>query len=311
MKLAFNCLNSGLGNNGGTKTVVACAQALEKLGHEVDILAYVDNFTWIPHKPTKRFIPSGLDAVIAVACTDVEHTLRMDVPRKAWYIRGHENWTYSDKQLRELYNAGLFNIVNSKGMQQLLATYPASSVVVYQGIDFDLWKDLKLRPKEKIRIGCLHQEKKTKRWGDFVKLSRILGTEDYEYVSFGLKRCNANFLKEYHQNANVETLNNLYSSCHIWFAPTELEGLHNVPMEAALCGCLVVCSDHPMNGMGFDYAFNDNTAMVYQTRNIEHAAELIREPNWDVIDRMYNCLGYSIGSREENMKKLVEYLAKI
>ena len=311
MKLAFNSINSGLGNNGGSRTIIKCAESIEKLGHRCDIIANVDNFTWFEHKPVINYLPDDLDVLIAVACSDVIPTLRLNVPKKAWYIRGHENWTMTDDQLGQLYTSGIFNIVNSRGLQQLLASYGADSKVVYQGIDFDWWEDRNVRSNNKTRIGCLYQEKPTKRWIDFVKLAEILGDEDYEYIGVGLKERNDEFLTRYWTNASKEDLNEAYNSCHIWFAPTELEGLHNVPIEAALCGCLIVCSDAPMNGMGFDYAFNNNTAMVYRTRDIEHAAKLIKNPNWDVVDRMFNHIKFNIGTREDNMRKMAEYLEEI
>ena len=311
MKLAFNSINSGLGNNGGSRTIIKCAECIELLGHRCDIIANVDNFKWFEHKPVINYLPPDLDVLIAVACSDVVPTLKLNAPKKAWYIRGHENWTMSDEQLGQLYNSGIFNIVNSGGLQQLLATYGADSKVVYQGIDFDWWENKNVRSNDKIRIGCLYQEKPTKRWVDFVELAKILGHDNYEYIGVGLNERNDEFLTKYWQNASKEDLNEAYNSCHIWFAPTELEGLHNVPIEAALCGCLIVCSDAPMNGMGFDYAFDGNTAMVYHARDIKHAAELIRNPNWSVVERMYNHLIKNVGSRKLNMKKMVEYLEEM
>lgn len=309
MKLAFNTINSGLANGGGSRTVILCSQTLEKLGHRCDIIGVDDRFTWFEHKPIIPYFPSDLDVIIATACTTVVTTLSSNVRAKAWYIRGHESWVYNEEELKQLYNAGLFNIVNSKGLKQKLAACGANSVVVYPGID-SFWVDRNLRPKNKIRIGCLYQKKPTKRWNDFAELAKILGTEEYEYVGFGDKMRSDEFLVDFKFNPPLDELIDFYSSCHIWFAPTELEGLFNVSIEAALCGCLIVCSDAPMNGMGFDYAFNDNTAMVYEVRNIEHAAKLIRNPNWDVIDRMDNHLRNNIGSREKNMKKMISLLEK-
>jgi len=309
MKLAFNTVNSGLANGGGSRTVILCSQTLEKLGHKCDIIGVDDRFTWFEHKPIIPYFPSDLDVVIATACTTVGSTLRSNVPIKAWYIRGHESWVYSEEQLKTCYKADLFNIVNSKGLKQKLAAYGADSVVIYPGID-SFWENRNLRSKDKIRIGCLYQKKPTKRWEDFAALAKILGYKDYEYVGFGDKMRNDEFLVDFKSNPTLDELINFYSSCHIWFAPTELEGLFNVPIEAALCGCLIVCSDAPMNGQGFDYAFNDNTAMVYEARNIEHAAKIIRNPNWDVIERMDNHLRNNIGSREKNMKKMISLLEK-
>jgi len=312
MELVFNALNSGLSNNGGSRTIISCSKVLEKLGHRSDIVANVDNFTWFDHKPVIKHIPQDLDVLIALANSDVVNTLNAGIKRKAWYIRAHETWSAPEYLLIDYYkNKSILNIVNSKGLKQVLAMHGADSVVVYQGIDFDWWENRNLRPKNKIRIGAFHTKQPRKRWEDFVGLAKILGNKDYEYVGMGNAKPSDNFLTEFKLNATVEELNNLYSSCHIWFAPTESEGLHNVPMEAALCGCLIVCGDEPLGGMIYDYAFPDNTAMVYDRKDIDHAAELIRNPNWDVIERMNNHLRNNIGSREKNMIKLINYLEDI
>ncbi len=309
MKLAFNSSNSGLGNNGGSKTIIKCCEALNVLGHECDIIASTDKFTWFEHKPPIRHIPKDLDAIIAVANSDVVGTLHNSIDKKAWYIRGHESWSAPEYLLEDYYrNPNILNIVNSKGLQQLLDSYGADSKVIYPGIDLDLWKNKNLRLNDKVRIGCLYNGKPTKRWKDFVELASILGNKGYEYVGIGDKQRNDEFLSYFFTNASIDDLNSVYSSCHIWLAPTELEGLHNVPIEAALCGCLIICNDDPMNGMCMDYAFDDDTAMVYEARNMEYAAEIIKNPNWDLVDKMYDHLVNNIGTREKNMQKLVDYL---
>lgn len=314
MKLAFNSLMSGLANNGGTRTILKCCKTLNKLGHQCDILARSDRFTWFKHRKPLPYVPDDLDVIIAVACSDAAMTAgKKDKCKKAWYIRAHENWAMSDFDLSNIYRVpNMLNIVNSKGLKRKLKQdYKAGSKVVYQGIDFDWWEDRDLRPKNKIRIGALHTKQPRKRWKDFVKLAKILGTEDYEYVGMGsASPKNANFLTDFKENANVEELNNLYSSCHVWFAPTDSEGLHNVPMEAALCGCLIVCADEPLNGMIYDYAF-EHTAMIYRRKDIEHAAHCIKHPDWSLISNMQDYLRYEIGTREENMKKMVDILGEL
>jgi glycosyltransferase involved in cell wall biosynthesis len=308
MKLAFNVMNSGLGNNGGSRTILLCQKTLEKLGHQCDVIGSVDNFTWFKHKKIIHTAPRDLDAVLATACTTVNSTLSIPAKKKAWYIRGHEEWQMPGDRLGKLYNnLNLFNIANSEGLKQIIGIYGADAEVVYQGMDFDWWEDKKLRSDKKIRIGSLYNTMKTKRWPDFAKLSELLPKDKYEFVAFGAKPCKAEFLSEYKQSPSKEELCDLYSSCHIWFAPTTKEGLHNVPMEAAMCGCLVVCSDHPMNGMIFDYAF-DNTAMIYESEDIDHAIKLIKEPDWSLVRNMQKYIRKNIGSREENMKKMIGYL---
>jgi len=312
MKLAFNGINSGLGNNGGSRTIIKSCEILDRLGHDCNIISNKDKFTWFPHKPVINHIPNDLDAIINIAAVDYNITKNFNVRIKAAWWRAHENWSNSEEHLKQCYiDKEVVNIVNSNGLKQLLSAYGANSKVIYQGIDFDWWENRNLRPKDKIRIGCLYQKKPTKRWGDFVKLAKILGNKDYEYVGFGDTMRNDEFLTDFKCSPSTDELIDFYSSCHIFFAPTELEGLFNPAQEAALCGCLIVCGDEPLNGMIYDYAFPDNTAMVYERKNIEHAAELIRNPNWDVIERMDNHLRNNIGSREKNMKKMIFYLEKL
>ena len=50
MKLAFNGINSGFGNNGGSRTIISSSQVLEKLGHRCDIIGVTDNIKWFKHK---------------------------------------------------------------------------------------------------------------------------------------------------------------------------------------------------------------------------------------------------------------------
>jgi glycosyltransferase involved in cell wall biosynthesis len=280
------------------------------LGHRCDIASFVDNFTWFEHRPVINYIPKETDVLIAASCSDVVNTITSPVKKKAWYIRAHETWAMDEPRLAYHYqDKRIANLVNSEGLKRkidrLAPDMPAK--VIYQGIDFNWWGDRNLRGNDKIRIGCLHTKQPRKRWKDFVKLAKILGHDHYEYVAMGSSLPKEDFPIWFALNPTVDKLNDLYSSCHIWFAPTDNEGLHNVPMEAALCGCLIVCSDHPLNGMVMDYAFK-STSMIYKFGDLEQAARTIKNPDWRLIGNMQEYLRSVIGTREENMKKLVECL---
>jgi hypothetical protein len=309
MKLVFNTPKAGIGNNGGSRTIILCTQALNEMGHDCSIVSNVDNFTWFDHKPLVRHLPLGVEALIAVANADVIPTIKSSVKKRAWWIRGHETWSATESQLTNLYNIGLFNIVNSYGLKFKLESLGAKSVVVYQGVDLDFWYDSGNRGN-KIRIGCLYNNKPTKRWKDFVELSRILGTEDYEFIGIGDNRRSDAFLYKFWHNATREELIDIYSSCHYWFVPTELEGLHNVPMEAGLCGCKLVCTNHLMGGT-LDYSVNGDTSMVYEAREIDQAAEFIKNPTIDNNDKLVKLIKYRIGDRRQNMRKLIRYMEEL
>ena len=128
----------------------------------------------------------------------------------------------------------------------------------------------------------------------------------FEFAAFGAGECKEDFISDYVQSPTIAELRKFYSSCHIWFAPTSLEGLHNVPMEAALCGCLVICGNHPRNGMLGDYVFANETAMVYSS--MEEAQAMLQAPNWGLVEPMQSCIRERIGGREQNMKRFAQLL---
>lgn len=160
-----------------------------------------------------------------------------------------------------------------------------------------------------VKIGCQYSSKPRKGWKSFKKLRSLLGDE-YEYVAFGSEKYSKPWLT-YIQNPSFEELKKLYRSCDIFFAPNKLEGFYNCAAEAALCGCLIVCSSHYSNGMG-DYAYPE-TAVVFDS--VGEAAEKIKEIDfsdplggWCIkIMKMKSRL-LEIGNRSKNMKHLVEVL---
>jgi glycosyltransferase involved in cell wall biosynthesis len=275
------------------------------------VIATVDKLSWFQHAPVVATPPKNLDAVIATSCKTVEGTMNIAARRHAWYIRGYETWNMPPAKMdKEFKRKGLINIVNSRGLQQKLRKdHGVDAHVVPHGLDLGNWQDWGLRGGKRMRIGCLYGKKPSKRWADFVELAGRLGTTHYEYIGIGSTRpADAPFLKEFYTNKDDRQLARVYSTCHVWFAPTQLEGLHNVPMEAALCGCVVVASNHPLNGMYYDYA-DEDTAMIYDYREgVRDAAKLIDEPDWSLIQPMRRRIVDRIGTREERMRDFAALL---
>lgn len=306
MKIAFNML-IGFANNGGCKTILKCHDIFKKLNHESLLIAKdKGSFTWFDFDDPINYIPKDLDVFIATGCDTVKKTLESDAKIKAWYIRAHENWRMTEEELLLQYNKNIIKIVNSNGLKKKLIELGIKEeeiYVIYQGVDLDLWNDYDCRDNNKTNIGCLFSNKRRKRFEDFISLKNKLGTEKYKYYAFGTENCNHSFLTKYYKNPSIKELNDLYNKCHIWFAPTDNEGLHNVPLEAGLCGCLIVCGNHPLNGMIYDYAFNNISAMIYD--NIDHACDIIRNPHYNITNNMKKIITENIRDRESNMKKMI------
>jgi len=296
----------GLANNGGSRTILRSANVLRLLGHRVDVVAKVDRFTWFDHKAPIHKIPSDTDVAIAVSVSDAQKLIgKSGSFSKAWWMRGWENWREDDEYIYKIAKR-IPMITNGKGLSYKLAEKNIGSYLCYAGLDLDSWYHIPVRG-EKIRIGCLYNlHHPTKRWDVFEEIVDRNGFKSYEYASFGTEDCHCNWLKKYLRNPSHEQLRELYSSCHIWIAPTDLEGFHNVPAEAALCGCHIICNNHPMNGM--DYA-NEDTADIYETTG--RAWQYIRMFKESKNKNMQKYLKENIGDRNTNMNNLIAILEKL
>ena len=150
-------------------------------------------------------------------------------------------------------------------------------------------------------MGTLYSDKPRKRWKEAKKIidetKSINGHKTVEFRVLGIKP----FV-----NLNEEQMRNFYNECNLYLAPTELEGFHNIPAEAALCNCSVICSRRGRNGMG-DYA-NAQTAMIYDT--VGQAVEHIYNPDYARVYKMQEILMDKIGTRKRNMAKMLEAFQK-
>jgi hypothetical protein len=164
--------------------------------------------------------------------------------------------------------------------------------VLYPGYD-PIWHQ-EHRAYDKPTIGVLHHIKRSKGYHFFKEVKKILGG-GYKYVEAG------------NDIMDDSGMADIYHRCDIWFAPTSVEGLHCPPMEANLCGALVVCSNHPGNGMVPDYA-NSDTAMVYEFGNVESAVDAIRNADYSKVFKMMLRIKSNIGTREKNMKRLIKLI---
>ena len=79
-----------------------------------------------------------------------------------------------------------------------------------------------------------------------------------------------------------------------------------MPMEAALCGCLIVCSNVKSNGMILDYAYDGKTAMAFNS--IDEAVAKIENPDWSLIAEAQNLIRDKIGTRSMNMRRFVDII---
>ena len=326
MKIIFNLMNCGLGNNGGSTSIVRSANTLSNLGVEVLIIDSISNkHTWNPLKVKHIIIKDNsqvpdADFVIATGYTTVGSTLELPIRcgKKVHWIRGWESWKLSeDEIIKQILSAKTIKLVNSICLQRKLDSLGFKSEIVRPGYDFDEIYPLNIRSGKEVIIGALYNEgmkRRSKRTSwcfdaiSFLKRNH----KNIKFQMFGSEGVPASgLIDKFVKNPTMKEKNYFYNECDIWLAPTELEGLHIPPAEAMLTECTVVGTSSPMSGMQ-DYLENGKTGLVSNNT----IGSFIKNINSLVIsDRTRKVLGSNgrnkileLGSRENNMKNMVEFL---
>lgn len=306
MKICFSGLHpyfGGLAPNGGSQTILKSAEVLRNLGHEVDVAATVDRFKWFEHpKPVKK-IPNDADVTIAISISDVGIVMKKAPGKMAYWARPAESWQMSKdkiiKTLEKFTTRGGKIFCNSSWQITWLAQYNIPSTLQFAGIDFDRWECrgenheagvLLVNKLEDPIVGTLYHKHPRKQ---FKVAKKVMSKANAKWKLLGKGGWTTG-----------KKLVDFYNQCQMWFAPTRLEGFHNVPVEAALCGCLIICMNEPKNGM-MDYC-NEDTAYICET--VDDVAEVIENPDYGKVRKMNAFLRLRIGSRERNMKRFVKCL---
>jgi glycosyltransferase involved in cell wall biosynthesis len=295
MRIVFNLKVTGLGNNGGSRTLIKCAETLQQLGHEVTLWCSANNYRWSKIQvPVKPKMPS-CDVIVATGYSSVPTTVAAKVKRKFYYIRGFELWRAPEAKLLRSYKS-LNCIVNSEWLQRYMRDKGISAHLVYPGVDFDIFKK-EFDDRENILGGLFSKKHATKRHKDIISVGKRLG---YQVL----------LLNRDIKNPDPENLRSFYNRVKVWMSPSELEGLHNCPFEAAACGSSLVVTNHKHGGVS-DYAIDGETALVYPSRQLDVAAKHVKQLMEDDALRnkfhinMNVLLKKKIGSREQNMEKMV------
>ena len=305
MKILFNLHSVGLGNNGGSQNIIRCADILTDIGHDVVLYSNGRNrCTWKKIEKAEyvcsKYIPDS-DVIIATGYHSVPSTLLAKCSKKFYYVRGFELWQASEKDLLASYKT-MPCLVNSEWLQWYMITRGISAELVYLGLDFSLF--YKENIKRKITLGGLyHTKHKTKNHDEILKIAEKVG-------------CDVSLLNRDIVSPDPIELRFWYNTIKIWVAASTLEGLHNPPMEAALCGCSLLCSNAPRGGTS-DYGTNNETATIYPQGDISYASEKVLEiletPEKQTIlnNTLIQVLNNKIGSKKYNMEKLSRFLEGI
>jgi len=323
----MNLFNVGLGNNGGSMTLVRSANTLVNLGHEVIIVDGGKNkHTWTKLKAKHLIIRDTnqipeADVIVATGMKSISSTNKSKIKNKFIWLRGWETWVFSEEKIiNMLKNSSCIKIVNSICLQNKLNSFNINSEIIRPGYDFNEIYPLEIKKGKNIILGGLYSVPKhftTKRtkWileaVSSLKSDRILNVKLWMFGSPSDPK--NNIIDKYFCQPDIQTKNKFYNKIDIWLSPNTLEGLHIVPAEAMLTGCPVIGTNSEMSGLQ-DYLIHNSTGLVSENDFDRFLANIIyliqnKQKRLEMGRNARNKI-LGIGDRKTNMKKMISFIER-
>jgi len=329
MKIIFDLRSVGLGNNGGSMTLIKSANALVELEHEVYFIDSGKNqHTWTPLK-AKHIVSKNIadipdaDFIIATGYKSVAHTVNAPerLGTKAHWIRGWETWQMPEKRIvKTILKAPTIKLVNGICLQRKLETYNCDSTIIRPGYDLhELLPTSSREGRKRITLGGLYAHKKhwkIKRTQWIFDVYKELKSRhnNIDLWMFGNDAIAGGLVDNYFQQPTIKQKNYLYNNIDIWLSPAMQEGLHMPPAEAMMTGCPVVGTNAEMSGTA-DYLINDFNGIVANNKfesfstNVE---KLVIDENKRLkFGKNAVITMKRMGDRKHNMNILINYLMGI
>jgi len=330
MKIIFDLRRVGLGNNGGSSTLIKSGNVLLEMGHDVYFIdSGKSKHTWNSLKAKHIIVKNNsnipdADIIIATGYKSVATTVK--APErcgiKAHWIRAWEFWQMTENEIvNKVLKVPTLKLVNSICLQNKLKSYEIDSYIIRPGYDFDqLYPTNKRSKNTGIIIGGLYREGvhgQRKRTNWLFKTAAYMKTKhkDIQFWLFGSERNpNNDLIDNYIRSPNIIQKNEFYNSINIWLAPTMSEGLHLPPAEAMITGCPVVSTEAEMSGTQ-DYVVHGVTGYVADNK-LDSFIKYVEVLYPDSYSR--NQMGINarekiieLGNRKENMQKFVDLVIGI
>ena len=330
MKIIFDLRKVGLGNNGGSATLVKSGNTLVDLNHEVYFVDSMRNqHSWTPLKAEHRIVrnnermPSA-DFIIATGYKSVGPTVTAPgrCGHKAHWIRAWERWQMGEAQIVErVLKAPTLKLVNSICLHNKLRSHGFDSHIIRPGYDFGQIFPKNIREnRDDIIIGGLNRDGvhgRRKRTSWLFETARYMKMR-YKNVRFWLFGSEPNPMRQivdkYVQSPNIEEKNAFYNNVDIWMAPTMSEGLHLPPAEAMMTGCPVVATQAELSGVQ-DYVIDGVTGILSKDNLQAFMQDVEHLYHHKGCRQRYGKAGIKkiqeIGDRKKNMKELTELFMEI
>ena len=296
MKITFLCPDLRI--SGGVRVILAYADQLAGVGHDVEIVLPAWRRLkavwrtvrgvgpkWLPRfrariRWVKQWTPSGLpEGDVIVATTWRTAPVVAEAPlhcgAKFYLVQAYESLYFGPPNIVDAtYTLPLRKIVVSTWLRDIMQEkFGSHAEVLIPPVDIELFHRVPVSIRTpRPRVLMLHSEAPWK--GVEEGLQAVASVKrmvpQLHLVGFGVKPPSRRLsYDEFHANLPQEQLAYLYSGCDIYLCPSWDEGLGLPPMEAMACGMALVTYD---TGGCRDYAIDGETALVARRRDVADLA---------------------------------------
>ena len=205
--------------------------------------------TFCIYSPSAKLKDSN---IVATAYSTAGYVYRQDSCNKIYLIQDFENWNgVTDDSVKKTYLYGMKNVVIAKWLKRIVDIVCGNneSILIHNGIDFSDFKinnNIENRQEKKICMLYHLAPYKGSKYG-IEALIRLKNTyPELQATLFGVSERPKDLPGwiEYIQNANSNTLCNIYNSSQIYIYPTIEEGFGLTCVEAMACGCALCATDY-------------------------------------------------------------------
>lgn len=192
--------------------------------------------------------------------------------KKIYFIQDYENWNgWSDEQVRQSYLLGMKNVVIAKWLHDIVKNTGAESVLIPNGIDFDVFNvDMPISKRKKRVISMLYHlgTHKGSRYGIQALLKLKKKYPDLQAILFGSPQRPHDLPEWMHyvHNASQSQLRTIYNQSLIYMCPSIKEGFGLTGAEAMACGAAYVASDY---GGVHEYAEEGRNVLLSKPKDVE------------------------------------------
>ncbi|MBC8283974.1 MAG: glycosyltransferase family 4 protein [Nitrospinae bacterium] len=230
----------------------------------------------------KSLIPDA-DILLATAWQTANFSTSLSSAKgeKFYFVQHHESlWTREKSKAEQTYFMPFRKMVISTWLKNILSEkYRQEADVLVTPVNGNIFYKTDKNESAGFRVCMLHHDYDWKGYKDAIAAVKKVRSEncDIELVVFGEKLQDpeplfeeAGFKFEYHYRPTGEALRKIYSSCGTFLCSSWYEGLGMPAMEAMMCGTALVTTD---TGGSWDYALNEETALVSPAKNPEALAK--------------------------------------